>query len=141
MQAVQVMILALSFASLAGAPIRARAAEPGDPLLAEPGAETFRQYCAACHGTTGEGNGPVAAELKKPPADLTRIAARRGGTFPDAEIARWIDGRFDVPAHGTREMPIWGRVFQEAAPGAEPDDVVRGRLLTLVEYLKTIQKK
>jgi mono/diheme cytochrome c family protein len=133
------LVCAIGSAALAA--VTARSAEPGDPLLADPGAETFHEYCAACHGATGEGNGPVAAELKKPPADLTRIAARRGGTFPDAEIARWIDGRFDVPAHGTREMPIWGRVFQAPAPGAEPDDVVRGRLLTLVEYLKTIQKK
>ena len=133
------MALGVAMLSLIG--VVARAAQPADPLLVRPGAETFHEYCAACHGATGEGNGPVAIELKKPPADLTRIAARRGGKFPDADVARWIDGRFDVPAHGTREMPIWGRVFQDkVAPGTEPDEVVRGRILSLTEYLKTIQQ-
>jgi len=116
--------------------------DEGDSVLAPAGAEMFGQYCASCHGTSGEGNGPAAAALNVPPADLTRIAARRGGDFPDSEIARFIDGRFDLPAHGSREMPIWGRRF--AAPiakGTEPDAVARGRILTLVEYLKTIQKR
>ena len=132
------MICAFGFVVTSGL---ASAAEPNDPMLAEVGAEMFKQYCASCHGMNGEGDGPVAASLKKPPADLTRIAARNGGKFPDADIARWIDGRFDAPAHGTREMPVWGRQFQDSfAKGTDPDEVVRGRLLTLVEYLKTIQK-
>jgi hypothetical protein len=39
-------------------------------------------------------------------------------------------------------MPIWGRKFQDTiGEGTDPDEVVRGRVLTLVEYLKTIQKK
>jgi len=120
--------------------VAARAAEP-DPVLVRPGAETYHAYCASCHGATGVGDGPVAIELKNPPADLTRLAARNGGKFPDADVARWIDGRFDVPAHGTREMPIWGRVFQEKlAANTEADDVVRGRVLALIEFLKTIQR-
>jgi mono/diheme cytochrome c family protein len=134
------IVLAFGFAVTSG--VAAAASEPGDPMLAQVGAEMFQQYCASCHGTNGEGNGPVAASLKKPPADLTRIAARRGGNFPDADISRWIDGRFDAPAHGTREMPVWGRQFQDTVGNrTDPDEVVRGRLLTLVEYLKTIQKK
>ena len=133
---------AFGFASLGWfVALPAGAGEP-DPMLAEVGAEMFKQYCASCHGMNGEGDGPVAASLKKPPADLTRIAARRGGNFPDADISRWIDGRFDAPAHGTREMPVWGRQFQDTVGNrTDPDEVVRGRLLTLVEYLKTIQKK
>jgi mono/diheme cytochrome c family protein len=119
-----------------------RASDEGDSVLAPAGAEMFGQYCAACHGTSGEGNGPAAGALSVPPADLTRIAARRGGSFPDAEIARFIDGRFDLPAHGTREMPIWGRrLGASIAKGTEPDEVARGRILALVEYLKTIQKQ
>ncbi len=133
-----IVACATGFVCLLG--VAAQAAEP-DPVLVGPGAETFHAYCAACHGATGEGNGPVASELKKPPADLTRLAASRGGRFPDADMARWIDGRFDIPAHGTREMPIWGRVFQQRiAPDSGPDDVVRGRVQTLIEYLKAIQK-
>jgi mono/diheme cytochrome c family protein len=133
---------AIGFASVVGfVALPASATEP-DPMLARVGAEMFQQYCASCHGTSADGKGPVAPALKTMPADLTRIAARRGGEFPDAEISRWIDGRFDVVAHGTREMPIWGRKFQETiGAGTDPDAVVRGRVLTLVEYLKTIQQK
>lgn len=127
---------------MAVAPFAARAADQGDSVLVPTGAAIFDQYCASCHGTSGDGNGPVASSLTKPPADLTRIAARRGGDFPDAEIARIIDGRFDLPAHGSREMPVWGRRFGVAiAKGTEPDEVARGRILTLIEYLKTIQTK
>ena len=130
--------IAVSFAAALPSP----AAEPSDPMLAQVGADMFMQYCASCHGANGQGDGRVAASLKKPPADLTRIAARHGGKFPDSDIARWIDGRFDAPAHGTREMPVWGRQFQDSTSKAtDPDEIVRGKLLTLIEYLKTIQRK
>jgi mono/diheme cytochrome c family protein len=128
-------VLALS---LAVAPVLA---EQGDPMLARVGGEMFQQYCASCHGATGQGDGPAAGELRKRPADLTHIAARRSGAFPDAEIARIVDGRFDLPAHGTRDMPIWGRKLGESvAEGTQPDEVARGKIMALVEYLKTIQK-
>jgi len=51
---------------------------PGDPQA------MFSGYCAACHGLDGKGTGPAAAALKKAPADLTKISARNGGTFPAA---------------------------------------------------------
>lgn len=128
--------------ALSAATTPSRAWAEGDAMLSRVGAEMFQQYCAACHGASGVGDGPTAGELRTPPADLTRIAARREGRFPDADIARFIDGRFDVPAHGTREMPIWGRKLGEAvAEGTESDEVARGRILALVEYLKSIQKK
>ncbi len=115
--------------------------DPTDMVLARVGSGYFAQYCAACHGATAQGDGPAAAALSTPPADLTRIAARRGGTFPEAEVARTIDGRFRIAAHGTREMPVWGERFGEQIP--EPgvsDEIVRGRILILVEYLKSIQR-
>jgi len=118
-------------------------AEPAfDPVLAELGAEAFPRYCASCHGMRGEGNGPASVALRTPPADLTRIAARRGGVFPDGEIARFIDGRFALPAHGSREMPIWGERFGDAIPDSGvAEEVSRGRIAVLVEYLKSIQRK
>jgi mono/diheme cytochrome c family protein len=113
-----------------------------DPVLSRLGADLFVQHCAVCHGLTATGDGPVAASLRTAPADLTRIAERRKGEFPDSDIARFIDGRFDVPAHGTREMPIWGRQLGESiGGGTEPDEVARGRILALVEYLKSIQRR
>lgn len=111
-----------------------------DPMLAEMGAKVFSTYCASCHGAAGRGDGPVASALATRPADLTRISARRDGVFPAGEIARFVDGRFSLPAHGTREMPVWGERFGAAVPDAGlSEELVRGKIAVLVEYLKSIQ--
>ena len=119
-----------------------RAEQPFDPVLAELGAEAFPRYCASCHGVQAKGDGPAAPALIKRPADLTRIAARRGGKFPDGEIARFIDGRFALASHGSREMPIWGERFGDSVPDSGvAEEISRGRIAVLVEYLKSIQRK
>ena len=106
------------------------------------GRRHYVRYCASCHGTDARGKGPVAGELKKPPTDLTRIAARRKGQFSDAEIAKFIDGRAAVPAHGTREMPIWGERFStQYGSDSVAEEVTRGKIGVLVQYLKSIQAK
>jgi mono/diheme cytochrome c family protein len=115
---------------------------PGEPnaMLVEVGGRAFATHCASCHGADGRGTGPVAAALVTPPADLTRIAARRGGDFPADDIAAWIDGRMATAAHGSREMPVWGYRFAEGLPEGElTQELVRGRILTVVEYLRSIQ--
>jgi mono/diheme cytochrome c family protein len=118
----------------------ARADTAADPLLAEMGAQTYQQHCAACHGLSGRGDGPAAAALETPASDLTRIAARRNGVFPTGEIAKFIDGRFHIPAHGNREMPVWGDHFGMGVPETEiSESITRGKIATLVEYLKSIQ--
>ena len=105
------------------------------------GQQYFQRYCSACHGAQGRGDGSAAAALRPPPADLTRIAQRRGGHFPVAEIAAFIDGRSVVPAHGSRDMPIWGERFGEMVGGGSiGEEVVRGNLLVLIEYLRSIQQ-
>ena len=112
-----------------------------DPVLAELGAPLFQRYCVACHGTGGRGDGPAAKALVTPPADLTTLAARRGGKFPTSEIAQFIDGRFEVSAHGSREMPVWGQRFGADVPDAGVgESIARGNIATLVEYLKSIQR-
>ena len=111
-----------------------------DPALVEVGAELFATYCASCHGVDARGDGPAASALRTPPADLTRIAANSGGVFPESSAARLIDGRFDLPAHGSREMPIWGARLADQIPDmATGDEVARGRIASLVEYLKSLQ--
>jgi mono/diheme cytochrome c family protein len=109
-------------------------------LMLSLGEREFATHCAVCHGLEGRGDGPAAKALRTAPADLTRIAERRAGDFPYGEIAEKIDGRFEVTAHGTREMPVWGvhlaTPIAEDASGAE---VARGRIDLLVEYLRAIQ--
>jgi mono/diheme cytochrome c family protein len=125
---------------LLGGPLPAAAGE--DAVLVESGRRSFLRHCSACHGVDGTGGGPVAPVLRTPPSDLTRIATRRGGEFPDSEIAQWIDGRRQVTAHGPRDMPVWGRVFSRpVADGSTGEEVVRGQLWVLVEYLKSLQRE
>jgi mono/diheme cytochrome c family protein len=129
--------------TIAGAePPETRAGEAATTgnLMRSLGEQHFARYCASCHGLDGRGDGPAAGALSKPPADLTRIAARRAGVFPAGEIAATIDGRFELPAHGSREMPIWGRRLAEPiAEDTQGEEVARGRIDILVEYLLSIQ--
>jgi mono/diheme cytochrome c family protein len=140
------LLIALLLAMVAGPTYASKAGEAPDEVgydigLAEMGQPVFERRCASCHGDAARGDGPVAPTLKVPPADLTRIAARRGGDFPDGEIARFIDGRFDFPAHGSRLMPVWGERLGEAIPESGlAEEVTRGKIATLLEYLKSLQR-
>src|SRR5271165_1456991 len=72
------------------------------------GTEMFKTWCASCHGLQGKGDGPAAAALKIPPADLTQLAKKNGGKFPMEKVRNYIDGTKEVAAHGSRDMPVWG---------------------------------
>lgn len=102
-------------------------------------AEDFEQYCAACHGRDAKGDGPVAPLLIRHPPDLTRLAARNDGVFPEDRVQYIIDGRGDVLAHGPREMPVWGFEF-----GASMNEPLRGpakaRIQALSRYLRSLQQ-
>lgn len=97
----------------------------------------FREYCAACHGSGGKGDGPAAAALKTVPADLTRISARNGGKFPTVKIRRYIEGLDQIAAHGSRDMPVWGRLFR-SLPGGET--AVPLRVQHLSDYIMKMQQ-
>jgi len=114
------------------------------------GKREFMRACASCHGATGKGDGPVAKSLVKPPADLTKLSANNKGVFPISRVFAVIDGRIQVMVHGPREMPVWGDVYTRGLSERAPRDfmskelsdaLVRVRILTLVEYLSTIQDK
>jgi mono/diheme cytochrome c family protein len=131
---------ALAIAALS-APASADPSPAHDPVLAEIGAPLFARYCASCHGLAGRGDGPTAVTLRARPADLTAIAKRRNGAFPTGEIAKFIDGRFEFPAHGSREMPVWGTRFGSDVPESDVgESIARGNIASLVEYLKSIQE-
>ena len=133
-------LTAIAF-SLVGAGAGGPEQEKPSTVLVESGRDAYLRYCASCHGTDAHGKGPVAETLRTPPPDLTRIAKRRGGKFPAGEIAAFIDGRTMVSAHGSREMPVWGRILGEKiAEGTTEDEVARGRIDALVAYLMSIQE-
>ncbi len=103
------------------------------------GGELFRSYCASCHGTDGTGNGLAAGSLKAAPADLTRIS--KEGKFPREKVIAYIDGETSVPAHGSREMPVWGRVLREQRGGPFASAAARAEIYALTDYLESIQEK
>ena len=105
------------------------------------GKELFLRYCSSCHGANGKGDGAIARLLKNAPPDLTTFAERREGKFSYTELARYIDGRQDVSAHGTRIMPVWGQQFGRSLPDAEVrEEIVNGTVLELVFYLESLQQ-
>lgn len=132
-------VASLLAGSLLAAPGRTADAEGRRNVLQEAGRNLYVQHCAACHGPYGRGDGAVAAVLTTKPTDLTTIAERRRG-FRDGEIAAYIDGRTSVAAHGTREMPVWGERLSADMPLETGDEVARGQISLIVEYLKTIQR-
>jgi mono/diheme cytochrome c family protein len=114
-----------------------RAGPPKERLIASiQGPALYKAYCAACHGPEAKGNGPAASTLKLPPADLTRISARNGGTFPLMRVERIISGEEERRGHGA--MPSWGPVFSEVD---RDQDLGRVRIDNLAPYLRDIQAK
>jgi len=79
----------------------------------ERGRKLYVQYCASCHGMDAKGTGPVAADLKTAPSNLTTIAQRHGGKFNPIHVQLNINGENDVVAHGTKDMPVWGAYFRK----------------------------
>lgn len=100
------------------------------------GVDTFKAYCGVCHGAQAKGDGPAASALKKVPADLTTIAKRNGGTFSASNVEEVIMGTNVMASHGSRDMPIWGPVFQALATDTS---FMKLRVSNLVDYLKSIQ--
>lgn len=119
-------------------------------LAAEPfdvGKREFDASCASCHGKDGKGDGSYARMLRVAMPDLTTLSKRNGGVFPITRVYNVIDGREEIKAHGTREMPIWGRYFaMRAAPAYddyayEPEAFARARILLITDYLYRLQAK
>ncbi len=112
------------------------------------GKADFDKLCAPCHGVSGKGDGPQAAQLAKKPADLT-VVTLKYGAFPAQKVFETIAG-LDMPdGHGTREMPIWGDVFVTEQVGKSTkvedamtaSDAASKRIAGLVRYVQSIQAK
>jgi len=92
-----------------------------------------------CHGSDAKGGGPFSPQLKTWPPDLTQLKKKNHGVYPSLHIAEVIDGEFDRPAHGSREMPVWGPVFRSVAHGR--GDSAQRRIDNLVKYLESLQEE
>lgn len=108
------------------------------------GRALYEDFCLSCHGASGRGDGPAAAGLDHPPADLTRIAARNGGTFPTTRVMSVIDG---YTRRGDRAsvMPELGVALQEGPvvlydAGDGVATPTPANLVALANYLQRLQR-
>jgi putative copper resistance protein D len=92
----------------------ASAPVPYDTRAVARGARLFAQYCSACHGAEGRGDGASAATLAVKPANLDEHALHH----PPGNLFWWI-------AHGIRDTPM------PAFSGALPDRAI----WELVQYV------
>lgn len=105
---------------------------------ASSGKDMYVAYCASCHGNDGKGNGPAASALKSIPTDLTQLAARNKGKFPENHVVQTIKGDVNMPSHGSKDMPVWGPIF--ASMGTTSDGVMQLRIRNLTKYIESLQK-
>ena len=82
--------------------------------------EDWRENCEACHGATGEGDGPAAIAFNPPPPDLTD---------PDLQASRTDDELLPVIRDGKGAMPGFGGQLNDA------------RLRALVEYIRGLAQE
>ena len=129
-------------AILAGAVTSTAAAE-------DVGKREYDNNCAVCHGAAGKGNGPYAGIINTPMPDITVLQKSNQGVFPYDRVYQMIDGRTEVAAHGTRDMPVWGNEYNARAAEYYSDYLraysaegfVRGRILALINFIYSLQEK
>lgn len=130
--------IALSAAGLA----LLAACEAPPPTAEIAGRGLYADYCAACHGASGRGDGPAAAGLAARPADLTRLAAANGGAFPVLRVMGRIYG-YGQGRPGSDPMPEFGPLLDGETMLADLGDGVLTptpvKLVALVNYLGYLQ--
>jgi mono/diheme cytochrome c family protein len=132
-----VMLAAFNASAAKAGPATNQAPAPSAAVTS--GKQTYVAYCASCHGADGRGMGPAASSLKTPPADLTTLAKKHNGKFPDEYVSGIVRFGKPISAHGSGEMPVWGPIFILRDNGSE--DAVRRRIRSLCDYLATLQEK
>ena len=91
---------------------------PPNPESLEAGLQTYEANCQICHGAAGRGNGPGAAGLDPPPADLVVHVPHH----PEGDLFRFIhDG---IP--GTSMAPLGEQLTDE-------------EIWHVINYIKTLE--
>ena len=132
-----VLILLISAVDAQDEPPATKA--PVQNAAAASGKQTYKHYCASCHGVEARGNGPAAFMLKTTPPDLTTLAKRHGGKFPYDYVSDVLRFGTRIRSHGSSDMPIWGPILGSID---NYDEVaVRKRIKNLSDYLASLQQK
>jgi mono/diheme cytochrome c family protein len=134
---ITVLALCLDLSGYAQEKPKIKHASPSDTDPTS-GVEMYRTYCAVCHGLDGKGNGPAAPALKQQVPDLTPLSRKNGGEFPMFRVSNIIHGDADIPAHGSRDMPMWGDVFRSLK---RDEALVKLRVHNLAQYIESLQER
>jgi mono/diheme cytochrome c family protein len=117
-------------------------AQEPDPAT---GRDIYMSHCVQCHGIDAKGDGPMAEMIAIDTPDLKGLAVRNNGIFPTEVVARQIDGRAPMLAHGG-DMPLFGPFLSSdqnvtlRLPSGQP--MMTGLpLANVVIYLESIQEK
>ena len=112
------------------------------PTNPDSGKEMYIQYCAVCHGLTGRGDGPAAPAMKAEVTDLTKLSKKNGGVYPGTRVGSVLQFNIPVAAHGTKDMPIWGRAFESLSASSPTKRAEsNARVKNITDYLETLQVK
>ena len=130
------LLLAVSFNTAQEKNVKTVPIKFTDPSSAK---DMYTEYCAVCHGLEAKGNGPVASEFKYAPTDLTMLARKNNGKFPEDKVLATLKFGTHAPAHGTLEMPIWVDLFR--AVDNQSSSLPQLRMHNLIEYIRGIQAK
>jgi len=109
------------------------------PAYVPSGKTMFKQYCASCHGADAKGRGPATPTLNTRVPDLTTLAKRHDGKFPYEYVASTLRFGPGFAAHGSKEMPVWGPIFQYLDNYDE--SAVTQRIKNLCDFLESLQEK
>jgi mono/diheme cytochrome c family protein len=83
------------------------------------GKELWIKHCQSCHGKSGKGDGPKAAQLKTLPGDMTKANVQQQGD--GALFYKTSEGRKDMPS------------FKKKIPDQE-------EIWSVVVYMRTFKK-
>lgn len=134
-----IAVLLFALAGRAAAQEKTIKKVPVEQTSVTSGADMYKAYCAVCHGKDGKGDGPAVEALKTPPPDLTTLAKRHDGKFPDSYVSSVLRNGAKAPAHGSADMPIWGPLFSSLGAGDQAQ--VSLRISNLTNYIKSMQAK
>jgi mono/diheme cytochrome c family protein len=120
-------------------PAQKEPAKNASPQATPSGAQLYKTFCAACHGNDLKGTGPAPYPFKDVTPDLTTLAQRHGGKFPDEFVTQVLRYGVVLPDHGPPEMPPWGTDFKAGYQLNETQ--VTQRITNLKDYIKSQQVK
>ncbi|KMW60075.1 Cytochrome c family protein [Candidatus Rhodobacter oscarellae] len=110
-----------------------------DPENLAYGRALYTENCAVCHGAKADGLGPHAANLDRPPPNLTLLAARNNGTFDQDYVMSTI---FASPSEEIGPMPAFAHRDLGPLIVVERDGLgtpVFTDLLAIANYLESLQ--